>query len=149
MVFFHHKKIAILKNVFRVKFFQFCFVKTIQKRFCLNFVIITLTFWISYKFFKCLAGRITYSRAGSILSASRIPFKFKNDLGAGRFHSASRIRPAGRTLPTLSLVYNLFYIKSLNWCKITIKKSCLVYNKILIYLWVDCTTKPLAITVWN
>ena len=69
-----------------------------------------MTFRISYKFLKCLAGRITYSRARSILSAGRISFKFKNDLGAGRFHSAGRIRPAGRTLPTPTLHQNLEFI---------------------------------------
>ena len=40
-----------------------------------------MTFRISYKFLKCLADRITYSGAGSILSAGRISFKFKNGLG--------------------------------------------------------------------
>ena len=32
--------------------------------------------------------------------AGRIPFKFKKGVGAGHFDSGSRIRPAGRTLPT-------------------------------------------------
>ena len=109
---FHGQSLTVLFN------------EIVQKRFCTSFVITKLAGRILYKFWKCLAGRIIYLRAGSMLSAGRIQFKIKKGLGAGHFHSAGRIRPAGRTLPTPSLkqFYKkiLLVVKLLNMYRLTL-----------------------------
>ena len=61
------------------------------KTFYNNFVILTLCGPVNL-----LAGR-SFSFAG------RIPLKFEIRSEAGHFHSAGRIQPAGRTLPTPSI----------------------------------------------
>ena len=94
-----------IKSLFYKRFqgqsLHFCFIKIILKRFFTNFVIFTLVGRISYKFWKCLAGRIIYSRAGSILSAGRIPFKFKKGLGAGHFTPGAGSGPRAVRCPPL------------------------------------------------
>ena len=99
-MFYHHKIISHFNKRFQGQSLTVLFNEILQKRFCTSFVIIKLAGRILYKSWKCLAGRIIHLRAGSMLSAGRIPFKIKKGLGAGHFHSAGRIRPAGRTLPT-------------------------------------------------